>query len=97
MNTSQKQNKIGWKIKTCKFGNWHFCGQVYLKNVKDRGNPLTNYRKFSSQSSQQSKPHQNWMKNKNSIYLSNMRNFRIWAPFRPPFETKQQNFFMVHQ
>ena len=27
------------------------------------------------------KKHQQWMKNKNSIYLTNMRNFRIWASF----------------
>ena len=32
------------------------------------------------------------MKNKNSIYLPNMQNFGIWAPLRPLFEIKYQNF-----
>jgi len=31
---------------------------------------------------QNKKPHQNWMKNKNSFYLSNMWNLNIWTPFR---------------
>jgi len=32
------------------------------------------------------------MKDKNSIYLPNMQNFGIWAPLRPLFEIKYQNF-----
>jgi len=43
------------------------------KTVKDRRNPPIYYRKLSTQSiQQQQKTFQNWMKNKNYIYLSNM-------------------------
>ena len=41
--------------------------------------------------SKNKKLHQNWMNNKNSIYLPNMRNFWIWAPFRPLYEIKTNN------
>jgi len=58
------------------------------ETVKDRGNQSTYYRELSLQSIQQQKTHQNWMKNKNSIYLSNMRKFGIWVPFRALFKIK---------
>jgi hypothetical protein len=47
-----------------------------LEKVKDRENRPTYYRMISTQSIQQLKISlQNWMKNDNSIYLSNIQNF----------------------
>jgi hypothetical protein len=48
---------------------------------RERGNPLTYHKKLSSQSIQRKKLHQNWMKNKNSIYPPNIWNFRVLTPF----------------
>jgi hypothetical protein len=39
------------------------------ETAKDRESPSTYYRKLSTQSIQQKETHQNWMKNKNSMYL----------------------------
>jgi hypothetical protein len=37
---------------------------------------------FCKIKSKKKKPFQNWMKNKNSIYLPNVQNFGIWIKFR---------------
>jgi hypothetical protein len=58
------------------------------ETVKDRGYQSTYYWELSTQSIQQQKTHKNWMKNKNSIYLSNMSKIGIWAPFRALFKIK---------
>ena len=62
------------------------------KTIKDGGNPLTYYWKFSTQSiqEQQKKGHQYWVQNKTPIYLSHMLNFWIKAPLIPLFETNNK-------
>ena len=51
-----------------------------LEQVKDRENRPTYYRMISTQSIQQLRISlQNWMKNENYIYLSNIQNY-IYSP-----------------
>jgi len=65
------------------------------ETVKDRGNPSTYYRKLSTHFIQQQQ--QNWMKNINYIYQSNMRNFGIWDPLRPILNDKNVDIkFSAH-
>ena len=60
--------------------------EFITETIRDRGNPSAS--KALSQFNSTKKLHQNWMKNKNSIYLPNMQNFGILASFRPLFEIK---------
>jgi hypothetical protein len=60
---------------------WIFSAECISVTIKDRGNLSTYYQKLSGQSIQMKNMHQNCMRNTNSKYLPNMRNFGILALF----------------
>jgi hypothetical protein len=66
------------KVQILKFS---FSVKFISETIRD--NLSKYYQKLSAQYQFREK---NWMKNKNSIYLPNIRNFRKLAPFRPLFE-----------
>jgi len=63
-------------------------GQVYLLNSKRWRKSVNILPEALSAINLKIKLHQNWMKNKNYLYLSNTRNFGILAHFRPLLKTK---------
>ena len=66
-----------------------FRSSLFSENVNNRGNLLRYYQQLSTQCIQQQKTTSKLdEKNKILFYLSNMWNFRIWAPFRLLFENK---------
>ena len=94
MKNTSKFDIIGIEFQKSFFRQTNF--GFFSKIIKDGGNPPTYYLKLSTQSIQQQKTHQNWMKNKNCI-LSNMWNFGIWIPFGPQSFQNKRVVLMAYQ